>query len=42
MQVFNAPAKAVLNCSCFNEAILILMNNLKNDRLKSISHQFGH
>jgi hypothetical protein len=38
MQVLKGPSKTVLNCSSFDEAILILMPYHKDDRLKPISH----
>lgn len=40
VKVFKSPTKAILNCSRFNEPILVGMDKLGDDCLQSVSHNF--
>jgi hypothetical protein len=41
MKIFISPGQTILNGSGFDKTILVCMNQLHNDSLKSISKQFS-
>ena len=41
VQIFKGPTNTILDCSAFNETILIFVNALHNQLLESICSHFG-
>jgi hypothetical protein len=41
MDVLKAPSKAILDCPASDKAVLILVNDFQDDKLQSLSKQFG-
>ena len=42
MNILESPGKAVMNGTTTEEAILVAMNNMQNDLLKSIGKDLGY